>query len=96
MKDFLLNQITIEEKMVLPWKQSEKRGLLIGLYDAQRRFLGIGILREVDSARKTLKIITAVQAKPSTIALGKTRLDENVKEISSLLGAKDRAQQVKV
>lgn len=56
-------------------------GLLLGLYDAQRKFLGIGVLRKVDYGRKALKMLTSVSAKPAGISLGKVRLDENLKEV---------------
>ncbi len=79
-KSLPLSQLTLEEKTFWQIKQSEERGLLLGLYDAQRKFLGIGVLREVDAARKTLKVLTSVSANPSIIAVGKVRLDENFKE----------------
>jgi polynucleotide 5'-hydroxyl-kinase GRC3/NOL9 len=95
-KSLPLNQLALEEKTALPIRQGEERGLLLGLYDAQRKFLGIGILREVDSVRKTLKVLTSVSAKPSIIALGKVRLDEKLKEAPTFLGENGAAQQVKV
>jgi polynucleotide 5'-kinase involved in rRNA processing len=55
-------------------------GLLLGLFDARRKFLGIGVLREVDFTRKTLKVFTSVSAKPASVVLGKVRLDENLRE----------------
>ncbi len=91
-----LNQLTLEEKTGLPIRQGEERGLLLGLYDAQRKFLGIGILREVDSLRKTLKVLTSVSAKPSSVAFGKVRLDETLKEAPTFLGETSAAHQVKV
>jgi polynucleotide 5'-hydroxyl-kinase GRC3/NOL9 len=91
-----LNQLTIEEKTALPVRQGKERGLLLGLYDAQRKFLGIGILREVDSVRKTLKVLTSVSAKPSSVAFGKVRLDKNLKEAPTFLGENSAAQQAKV
>lgn len=56
-------------------------GLLLGLYDAQRKFLGIGVLRKIDYGRKALKVLTTVSEKPAGISLGKVRLDENLKEV---------------
>jgi polynucleotide 5'-hydroxyl-kinase GRC3/NOL9 len=90
-KAFPLNQLTIEEKTALPVKQGEERGLLLGLYDSQRKFLGIGILREVDSVRKTLKVLTSVSAKPSRVVFGKVRLDENLREAAAFLEENDGA-----
>jgi polynucleotide 5'-kinase involved in rRNA processing len=87
--------VTLEEKTVQQIRQGEEKGLLLGLYDAQRKFLGIGILREVDSVRKTLKVRTSVSAKPASVAFGKVRLDENLKEAQTFLGENDVAQQAK-
>jgi polynucleotide 5'-hydroxyl-kinase GRC3/NOL9 len=95
-KSLPLNQLAIEEKTVSSIRQGEEGGLLLGLYAAQRKFLGIGILREVDSVKKTLKVLTSVSAKPSIIALGKVRLDENLKEAPTFLGENNAARQVKV
>jgi polynucleotide 5'-hydroxyl-kinase GRC3/NOL9 len=61
--------------------RGEEGGLLLGMYDSQRKFLGIGILREVNHLRRTLKVFTPVSEKPSSIVLGKVRLDEGLKEI---------------
>jgi len=96
MKSLPLNQLALEEKTALPIKQSKGDRLLLGMYDAQRKFLGIGILREVDSVRKTLKVLTSVSTKPSIIAFGKVRLDKNLKEAPTFLGENSAAQQVKV
>jgi polynucleotide 5'-hydroxyl-kinase GRC3/NOL9 len=90
-KAFPLNQLAIEEKTGLPTRQGEDRGLLLGLYDDHRKFLGIGILREVDSVRKTLKVFTSVSAKPSRVVFGNVRLDENLRETAALLGENDVA-----
>jgi len=91
-----LNQLIIEEKTALPIKQDEEGRLLLGLYDGQRKFLGIGILREVDSVRKALKVLTSVSAKPSIIAFGKVRLDENLREVPTFLGENDTAWQANI
>jgi polynucleotide 5'-kinase involved in rRNA processing len=58
--------------------------LLLALYNVKRKFLGIGILREVDYARKTLKIFTPVSKEISIVSLGKVKLDKNFKEIPVL------------
>jgi polynucleotide 5'-hydroxyl-kinase GRC3/NOL9 len=85
-KAFPLNQLTIEEKPSLPARQGEERGLLLGLYDARNKFLGIGVLREVDAVRKTLKFLTSVSATPSRIVFGAVRLDENFREAAAFVG----------
>jgi len=55
--------------------------LLVALYDAQKKFLGIGVLRALDYGRKALKIQTAVTERPAAIVFGRTRLDNNLREI---------------
>jgi polynucleotide 5'-hydroxyl-kinase GRC3/NOL9 len=73
--------LATEEQGVTLIRQGEEGGLLLGLYDSQRKFLGIGILREVNYLRRTLKVFTPVSEKPSIIVLGKVRLDVNLKEM---------------
>jgi polynucleotide 5'-kinase involved in rRNA processing len=80
-KTWSLKLLALEEQGVAPIRQGEEGGLLLGLYDSQRKFLGIGILCKVDYVRKTLKLLTSVSEKPSSITLGKVRLDKNLKEI---------------
>jgi polynucleotide 5'-hydroxyl-kinase GRC3/NOL9 len=81
-KVFPLNYITVEGKgkngLI---RQRTEDNLLVALYDWQKRFLGIGVLRSVDLDRKALKIQTSVSEKPALVVLGKTRLDENLREI---------------
>jgi polynucleotide 5'-hydroxyl-kinase GRC3/NOL9 len=82
-RTWALRLLSIEEQDVAQIRQAGEEGLLLGLCDSQRKFLGIGILRKIDYARKALKILTSVSAKPSSISFGKVRLDENLKEIPS-------------
>ncbi|MEM3699325.1 MAG: Clp1/GlmU family protein [Candidatus Bathyarchaeia archaeon] len=67
-------------KKVVVFRKGEEEGLLLALYNNERKFLGIGILREIDYGRKTLKIFTPVSEKISTVALGRVKLDKNLKE----------------
>jgi len=68
-----------KKKVVLIHK-GEEEGLLVALYDVERKFLGIGVLNEVDYTRKTLKIFTPVSEKISIVAVGRVKLDKNLKE----------------
>lgn len=61
-------------------RKGEEEGLLLALYNADRKFLGVGVLNEIDYARKTIKILTPVSKEISIIALGKVKLDKNFKE----------------
>jgi polynucleotide 5'-hydroxyl-kinase GRC3/NOL9 len=71
------------KKKVVVTRKGEEAGLLTALYDQKRKFLGIGILHEVDFARKTLKIYTPVSEKVSAVAFGRVKLDKNMREISA-------------
>ncbi|MCX8153133.1 MAG: Clp1/GlmU family protein [Candidatus Bathyarchaeota archaeon] len=75
-----LNQLKLEEKLVWQAKQDAGKGLLLGLYGTHRKFLGIGVLQNIDQKRRTLKILTSVSATPVSVVFGKIRLNENFKE----------------
>jgi polynucleotide 5'-hydroxyl-kinase GRC3/NOL9 len=95
-KSLPLKLLTIEEQSAAPIRQAEEEGSLLGLYDFQRKFLGIGILCKVDYVKKALKVLTSVSEKPSSIVLGKVRLDENLKESPISLEENVTTQQAKV
>ncbi|MGQ9623997.1 MAG: Clp1/GlmU family protein [Candidatus Bathycorpusculaceae bacterium] len=69
------------KKKVVIVRKGEEAGLLTALYDQKRKFLGIGILYEVDFLRKTLKIYTSVSENVSAVAFGRVKLGKNMKEI---------------
>jgi polynucleotide 5'-kinase involved in rRNA processing len=69
------------KKIMVTFKGDEK-GLLLALYNDERKFLGIGVLREIDYRRKVVKIFTPVSSSISTVVFGRVRLDENLKEIA--------------
>jgi len=73
------------KKVVVAWKGDEE-GLLTALYNGEGKFLGIGVLREIDYIRKVLKIFTPVFSGVSTVAIGKVRLDKNLREVPVLQG----------
>ncbi len=54
------SQVTIEPRAAIPRNQEPEKGLLVGLCGRGSKFLGIGVLREVNQLRKTLKVQTAV------------------------------------
>jgi polynucleotide 5'-hydroxyl-kinase GRC3/NOL9 len=69
------------KKKVAVIRKGEEEGLLAGFHDADRKFLGIGILQEVDYNRRTARILTPVSKEIAIITLGKIKLDKNMKEI---------------
>lgn len=69
------------KKKVLVARKGEEEGLLAGIYDLGRNFLGVGVLQEIDYLRKTIKISTPVAEDICVLALGNVKLDKNMKEI---------------
>lgn len=76
-----LSQLTIEPRMALPKYQEPEKGLLVGLYGSGSKFLGIGVLREINHVRRALKVQTAVSAKPKRLVFGKVILNQKLQEI---------------
>jgi polynucleotide 5'-hydroxyl-kinase GRC3/NOL9 len=72
------------KKKIVVIRKGDEEGLLAAMYDAEKRFLGIGVVQEVDYLRKTLKIYTPVSGEVSTLTLGRMRLDKNMKEIPGI------------
>jgi polynucleotide 5'-hydroxyl-kinase GRC3/NOL9 len=62
-------------------REGDETGLLVGLKDEEDKFLGIGILHEVDYKRKTLKVYTPVSEKPYTLCFGQIKLNKHFREI---------------
>jgi len=69
------------KKRIVLTRKGEEEGLLVGLHNGSRRFLGIGVVQEIDYVRKTMKVLTPVSEEVSIVVLGKVRLDKNMKEI---------------
>ena len=84
-RTWFLNQLRIEEESAVPKGQDEEKGLLLGMYNSQRKFLGIGVLLEMNHKKKLLRALTSVSEKPASIVVGKVRLNEHLKEISTIL-----------
>jgi len=71
----------VTKKKAVLFRKGEEEGLLLGLYDSQQKFLGIGVLREIDYSRSTLKVLTPIAQGISTAIFGKVKLDKNLREI---------------
>jgi polynucleotide 5'-kinase involved in rRNA processing len=78
-----MNQLILEPRSAIPKMVDPNRGLLVGLYGSGTKFLGIGILRAINQDRKTLKIETAVSAKPIRLVFGKVELDRKLQEVQA-------------
>lgn len=69
------------KKRIVVTRKGEEEGLLTGLYDNNRKFLGIGVVQEIDYLRKAMKVLSPVSEEVSIMVLGKIKLDKNMKEI---------------
>jgi polynucleotide 5'-hydroxyl-kinase GRC3/NOL9 len=81
LRNYPISQITIEPREALPKYQEPEKGLLVGLYGSGNKFLGIGVLREINQKRKALKVQTAISAKPKRLVFGKVILNKKLQEI---------------
>lgn len=77
------------KKVEIVWKGDEE-GLLLALYNVDRRFLGIGVLRELHYGRKTMKIYTPVAKDIAVVSIGKVKLSKNFKEVPTLFTEETR------
>ena len=75
------SQVTIEPRNAIPKNQEPEKGVLVALCGRANKFLGIGVLREVNTLRKALKVQTAVSAKPLRIIIGKVIVNEKLQEV---------------
>ncbi len=81
LRNYPIGYVTIEPRYALPKYQEPEKGLLVGLYGSKSKFLGIGVLREINHVRRALKVQTAVSAKPKRLVFGKVFLNEKLQEI---------------
>lgn len=69
------------KKKVIVTRKGDEEGLLAAMYDDKRRFLGIGVVQEIDYVRRAVKVCSPVREEAAILALGKIKLDKNMKEI---------------
>jgi polynucleotide 5'-hydroxyl-kinase GRC3/NOL9 len=80
-RSFVASYMEIQEKQVIPKEPGKEKGILVGLFNAKKHFLGIGILLEYNRPKKIMKVLTPVKSKPASIAIGKIKLDPELKEV---------------
>jgi len=69
------------EKRVKVIYDGEEEGLIVALKDGQDRFLGVGVLQDIDYARKVMKIYTPVKEAIAAVQIGQIKLDSKGREI---------------
>jgi len=78
-----------KKKVEIIWK-GEEEGLLTAMYNSERKFLGIGVLREIHYGRRTMAIYTPVSKDISIVSIGRVKLSKNFKEVPTLLTTEDQ------
>lgn len=68
-------------KRVKVVRDGDEEGLLVALKDESDKFLGIGILHDVDYKRSLLKLYTPVSEQVHGLCFGQIKLDKNCKEV---------------
>ena len=81
MQNYPISQLTIEPKRAIPKNQEPEKGVLVGLYSSKNKFLGIGVLREINQLRKALKVQTSISGIPKRLVIGKVFLNKKLQEI---------------
>jgi polynucleotide 5'-hydroxyl-kinase GRC3/NOL9 len=71
------------KKTVVIIRKGEEQGLLTALHDAEERFLGIGVLREMDYIRNVMKVYTPVSEEVSVVTIGRVKVDKDLREIAT-------------
>lgn len=71
------------EKKVKVMQKGDEKDLVVGLHDAENKFLGLGIICGIDYRRKAMKIFTPVTREVATIRVGNVRLDDACREIDT-------------
>jgi polynucleotide 5'-hydroxyl-kinase GRC3/NOL9 len=71
------------KKRVKVVQKGDEKGLVVGLHDEENKFLGLGIICDMDYRRKFMKVYTPVTQKVATIRVGKVRLDDVYREIDT-------------
>jgi polynucleotide 5'-hydroxyl-kinase GRC3/NOL9 len=80
-RSLFASYMEIQEKNILPKEIGKEKGILVGLKNAKKQFLGIGIMLEYNRSRQTMKILTPVSIKPASITIGRIRLDPELREM---------------
>ncbi len=84
MQTFQLNRVKIEWLFKRSYKGVEE-GLIVALKDSLSRFLGIGVLSEINHRNGAIKVFTPVREKVASISIGQIKLDKSGREIGSAL-----------
>jgi polynucleotide 5'-kinase involved in rRNA processing len=72
---------TLLHKDVYVVKEGEENGLLVSVLNAEREFLGLGILSKLDYVNHAMKIDTACEDTISIVQFGRVKISETGAEL---------------
>jgi len=70
-------------KKVKVVQEGDEEGLLLALHDEKEKFLGIGVLEEIDYKRQVVRVYTPVTKGVASLSVGQVKLDKKGREIGS-------------
>ena len=76
-KNYKAKQTTVYRAL----KSMEEKGLLAGLLNKNREFLGLSVISEIDYKNRILKMKTSWKDEISIVQLGQVKIDEAGKEL---------------
>lgn len=68
-------------KKVYVIHEGEEHGLLVGLLDRNREFLGLGTIRDIDYEKRVLRLYTPYRGKISVIQFGQVKVTRHGREL---------------
>ncbi len=70
-----------EVKEVCIFSPDQLKGLMLGLYDRDGRYLGFGLLRGLDVENRSIEVFTSVGGEVGRIEFGEIKLNDDLKEV---------------
>ena len=70
-----------EVKEVCIFSPDQLKGLMLGLYDRDGRYLGFGLLRGLDVENRSIEVFTSVGGEVGRIEFGEIKLSDDLKEV---------------
>ncbi len=70
-----------EVKEVCIFSPDQLKGLMLGLYDRDGRYLGFGLLRGLDVENRSIEVFTSVGGEVGKIEFGEIKLSDDLKEV---------------
>jgi polynucleotide 5'-hydroxyl-kinase GRC3/NOL9 len=61
--------------------EGEEQGLLVGLLDSNRKFVGLGVITGIDYERRTLKVLTPAKSQIAFVQFSQVKLDKYGREV---------------